>query len=85
MNIFCTGVEDPEAQQLMEEISVAASPEEAARLGRAAQKSRPHLVRQDWETAKLFIMLAALKAKVQTPNLSSRSVRLLNSQHHPLL
>ena len=43
----------------------AASPEEAARLGRTAQRTRPHLVAPDWETAKLFVMYAGLKAKVR--------------------
>lgn len=52
----------------MDEIHQAGSPEEAARLGRAAQRTRPHLVRPDWETVKLFIMLAALQAKVGRPS-----------------
>lgn len=56
---------DPEAQLLMEEIMAAASPEEAARLGRGAQRTRPHLVSPDWETSKLFVMYAGLKAKAR--------------------
>ena len=58
------GVSLPDAYALVEEIAAAPSPEEAARLGRAAQKQRPHLVRPDWDTAKLFIMEAALRVKV---------------------
>ena len=57
---------EPEARLLVEEVAAAASPEEAARLGRGAQRTRPHLVRPDWETAKLFVMYAALQAKVGT-------------------
>lgn len=44
-------------------IQAAASPEEAARLGRGAQRSAPQLVRPDWESAKLGVMRAALLAK----------------------
>ena len=44
-------------------IAGAASPEEAARLGRGAQRGRPGLVRPDWEAAKLDVMHAALLAK----------------------
>ena len=51
----------------MEEIRAAASPEEAARIGRAGQRSKPHLVTPDWETAKLFVMYEGLKAKVDIP------------------
>ena len=59
-----TGVQDPEARLLIEEIRTAASPEEAARLGRSAQRTRPHLVTPNWDTDKLFVMYAGLKAKV---------------------
>ena len=48
----------------MEEIKAAASPEEAARLGRTAQRKRAHLVTPNWDTDKLFVMYAGLKAKV---------------------
>ena len=34
-------------------------------MGRGTQRSRPDLVRPDWDTAKLFVMLAALQAKVR--------------------
>lgn len=57
------GVQDPEAKLLIEEIWSAASPEEAARLGRTAQRTKPNLIAHDWETAKLFVMYAGLKAK----------------------
>ncbi len=72
----CAGVRDPEAEMLMEEIMAAASPEEAARIGRGAQRTRPHLVSPDWDTAKIFVMYAGLKAKVtfiyHSQNLSGR-------------
>ena len=61
-----TGVQDPEAKLLMEEIKAAASPEEAARLGRTAQRTRPYLIAPNWDTDKLFVMYAGLKAKVST-------------------
>jgi predicted NAD-dependent protein-ADP-ribosyltransferase YbiA (DUF1768 family) len=58
------GVEEPEARQLVEQIMAAGSPEEAALLGRGAQRTHPHLVAPNWETAKLFVMYAGLQAKV---------------------
>lgn len=57
------GVEEPEARQLVEQIMAAGSPEEAALLGRGAQRTHPHLVAPNWETAKLFVMYAGLQAK----------------------
>ena len=45
---------------------------EAARIGRAQQRGTPHLVRPDWDTAKLFVMYAALRAKA-SPSLALRS------------
>ena len=49
---------------MVEDIASADSPEEAAKLGRRAERQRPALVRQDWPTAKLAVMYAGLKAKV---------------------
>lgn len=46
-------------------IAEATSPEEAARLGRWHQRLQPSAVRPDWDHAKLQVMLAALRAKVQ--------------------
>ena len=43
---------------------MAASPEEAARVGRRMERSRPDLLRADWAAAKLAVMAAALRAKV---------------------
>lgn len=57
------GCTHPEAAELVEGIAAAASPEEAARLGRRAQRHRPGLLRPDWEEAKVPVMLAALRAK----------------------
>lgn len=48
---------------IVQAIQGAASPEEAARLGRGAQRTQPHLVRPDWDSAKLEVMHAALLAK----------------------
>ncbi len=44
-------------------IRAASSPEEAAALGRRAQREQPHLLPPDWGTAKLAVMLAAVRAK----------------------
>ncbi len=57
------GVAHPDAAALVQAIAAAASPEEAARLGRRAQRQRPDLVRPDWDASKLAAMLAALRAK----------------------
>lgn len=54
-----------QAAGVIQAIHAAASPEEAARTGRAAQRQRPELVRPDWDTAKLAVMEAALRAKVR--------------------
>src|SRR5438874_2146321 len=58
----CSAVQ--QAADVMEAVHAAASPEEAARIGRAAQRQRPDLVRPDWDTAKLVVMETALRAKV---------------------
>ena len=50
---------------MVEDIAAAGSPEEAAGLGRRAERQRPALVRQDWPTAKLAVMYAGLRAKVR--------------------
>ena len=57
------GVAHPDAAALVEAIAAAGSPEEAARLGRGAQRQRPDLMRPDWDAAKVPVMLAALRAK----------------------
>lgn len=57
------GVSHPDAAALVQAIAAAASPEEAARLGRRAQRQRPELVRPDWEASKVAAMLGALRAK----------------------
>ncbi len=58
------GVESPQAREIIEEIACAASPEEAARIGRRNERLQPSLVRPDWPTAKLAVMHAGLIAKV---------------------
>ena len=59
-----SGVEHAEAEAVVEAIAAAASPEEAARLGRRAARGQPGLLRPDWATAKLAVMCAGLRAKV---------------------
>ncbi|XP_008443687.2 riboflavin biosynthesis protein PYRR, chloroplastic-like [Cucumis melo] len=57
------GVDDPAAQECVEKIKSASSPEEATRIARLLQKQHPDLVRSDWETAKFDVMYKALKCK----------------------
>ena len=65
MTTICVaGVDGNEADELIEAIAAASCPEEAARQGRRAQRRRPHLVRRDWDAAKIAVMDAALHAKV---------------------
>ncbi len=72
------GSADPEAAELVQSIAAAASPEEAARLGRRAQRHRAGLLRPDWEDAKVSVMLAALRAKCAT-HTGPRSMLLATS------
>ncbi|PON55212.1 Riboflavin biosynthesis protein RibD [Trema orientale] len=66
------GVNDPLAQDCVERIKSAKSPEEAARLGRSMQRQRPDLVRSDWESAKIDAMYRAVKCKFSIyPHLNS--------------
>lgn len=51
------------AEEVVEAIWVAASPEEAARIGRRTQRQRPEFVRADWDSAKVAVMRSALWAK----------------------
>lgn len=51
------------AEHLIEQIQKAASPEEAARCGRAAERATPDLVRPDWADVKCTVMHAALLRK----------------------
>ncbi|XP_051120157.1 riboflavin biosynthesis protein PYRR, chloroplastic [Andrographis paniculata] len=60
------GLDDPIAKTYLEAIKNAKSPEEAARIGRRAQRQRPDLVRSDWESAKISVMYKALKCKFST-------------------
>ncbi|KAB2629992.1 riboflavin biosynthesis protein PYRR [Pyrus ussuriensis x Pyrus communis] len=57
------GVDDPVAQDCVENIKSARSPEEAARIGRSMQRKRPDLVRCEWESVKIEVMYRALKCK----------------------
>ncbi|CAK9327818.1 unnamed protein product [Citrullus colocynthis] len=66
------GIDDPVAQDCVEKIKSARSPEEAARIGRSMQRQHPKMIRSDWRTAKLDIMYRALKCKFSSyPHLKS--------------
>jgi diaminohydroxyphosphoribosylaminopyrimidine deaminase/5-amino-6-(5-phosphoribosylamino)uracil reductase len=62
--MWIAGVQQAEAEVVVEAIAAAASPEEAARTGRRAERGQPGLLRPDWATAKLAVMCAGLRAKV---------------------
>ena len=57
------GVGHSDAVDLVDSIAAAPSPEEAARIGRRAERQRPELVRRDWASVKCDVMLAGLRAK----------------------
>ncbi|XVF30283.1 hypothetical protein REPUB_Repub16aG0043500 [Reevesia pubescens] len=66
------GVSNPLAQDCIEKIKLAKSPEEAARIGRLTQRRHPNLVRSDWETVKIDVMYRAVKCKFSIyPHLNS--------------
>ncbi|KAG4922522.1 hypothetical protein JHK84_051365 [Glycine max] len=66
------GVDDPLAQDCVEMIKSAKSPEEAARIGRSMQKQKPYLIRSDWDNIKIDVMYRALKCKFSIyPHLNS--------------
>ncbi|XP_021314969.1 riboflavin biosynthesis protein PYRR, chloroplastic isoform X1 [Sorghum bicolor] len=66
------GVDNPQARDIVQEIKLAKSPEEAARIGRTRQKGFPELVRTDWETTKIDVMYRAIKCKFSTyPHLTN--------------
>ena len=49
----------------MERIRAAGAPEDAARIGRTLQRTRPELIRPDWDEVKMNVMRAALRAKME--------------------
>ncbi|KAL3699032.1 hypothetical protein R1sor_017054 [Riccia sorocarpa] len=57
------GVDDPLAKDRVLKIQFAASPEEAARLGRTFGRERPDLLRPDWDEVKMEVMYKALRLK----------------------
>lgn len=69
---------------MVEDIAAADSPEEAAKLGRRAERQRPALVRQDWPTAKLAVMYAGLKAKVWPDFVFSPCAAPFRALHAPM-
>eukprot|EP00873_Tetraselmis_striata_P020866 jgi/Tetstr1/441130/TSEL_029391.t1 len=58
--------EKPEAKLVVQAIFEAASPEEAARIGRRTERQRPELVVPSWSTLKLDVMRAAVSAKFRS-------------------
>ncbi|XP_039118669.1 riboflavin biosynthesis protein PYRR, chloroplastic isoform X6 [Dioscorea cayenensis subsp. rotundata] len=56
----------PLAGEFVQQIKIAKSPEEAARLGRKLQRQHPEMVREDWDTVKIDVMYSALKCKFST-------------------
>ncbi|MEW5297739.1 MAG: hypothetical protein WDW36_000924 [Sanguina aurantia] len=57
------GTSNPAALPIIEAIHNAHSPESAARIGRTAERSHPHLLRHNWSSEKLNVMHRALTAK----------------------
>lgn len=51
------------AEEIIDEILSAPSPEEAARIGRFNERMHPELVRADWSEAKVLVMRVALQQK----------------------
>ncbi|KAK7374383.1 hypothetical protein VNO80_07813 [Phaseolus coccineus] len=84
------GVDDPMAQDCVERIKSAKSPEEAARIGRSMQKQKPNLIRSDWENIKIDVMYKALKCKfsiyphLKTMLLSTAGSVLVEASPHDL-
>ena len=57
------GVDHPDAHAARKQIAAASCPEEAATIGRRLQRTRPELVRHDWNEQKISVMHAAVRAK----------------------
>lgn len=57
------GATEPLAKQVVEEIAAAASPEEAARIGRLNERQRPELRIPGWVADKVGVMRVGLAAK----------------------
>jgi len=72
-----------EAEEIRASIGAAPSPEEAARIGRTYERTRPDLVYQDWTTRKVPVMEAAIRAKFTQHNAPRRA--LLNTGRRRLV
>lgn len=59
-----SGVSATAAEEALERIRLAGSPEAAARTGRTLQRTSPELIRADWGDVKVEVMRAALRAKL---------------------
>jgi len=57
------GASSPDGRGLVEAIAAACSPEEAARIGRRAERQQPELMVEDWQTKKVAAMREGLFAK----------------------
>lgn len=85
-----TGVDHPEAIALVGQIKDAASPEEAAALGRRHERYRKDLLRPDWADAKVAVMHAVLRAKFRLHEgpreclLETKGMLLVESSPHDL-
>lgn len=73
-------MESAQALDIIEEIAHAASPEEAARIGRRNERLQPSLMRPDWPTAKLAVMHAGLKAKVTHASIGESLMIVLSTR-----
>ena len=56
------------------QIAAMPSPEEAARLGRRMERSRPNLLRPDWADVKVQVMLAGLQVRKEGTFMSQPAV-----------
>lgn len=76
---------DPEAAALVQAIRTACAPEQAAALGRRAEREQPHLLHPDWGAVKLTVMLDAVRAKfTQHPAPRTALLATMEGDHGPL-
>lgn len=56
-------IANQEGRDIVEQVRLCLAPEDAARLGRLTERTRPDLLRPSWGDAKVAVMRRALKAK----------------------
>lgn len=61
-----TDTGNAESQTVFDAIAAAASPEEAARIGRSTARCKPHLLCPDWQDRQVDVMRLALRTKFTT-------------------